>query len=360
MEHQPIRGPRGLMVERSTRHNIPLTAIVELTHRCNEQCIHCYVVQPIGKSKNELSTAEWKKALQQLAAEGTMEITFSGGEPLLRDDLFDILREARRLNFAIKLSTNATLVGRREAEELGRLKLWEVGVSLYAAEETVHDAITKVAGSFRKTVRGVRFMIEQGLRVKIRSVLMRQNFGNEATLKALADELGASFAQDPLMTPVSNGSHDNLVHRLSRGQLRQSLIPDLDKFSQDFDPERWEAIKLDKLHSNMCKAGINFCCISTEGKVLPCVQFQLVAGDLREQSFHDVWRSSPVFLKLRKTFNRDLSTCGDCRLLPICFRCPGEALLSDGHAFGPSSWACMRSELIEELYREKRARAQEL
>ena len=340
------------MVERSSRHQIPLTTILELTHRCNEKCIHCYVVQPAGKPRTELTTEEWKDVLAQLASAGTMEVTFTGGEPLLRSDLFEILSEARRLNFAIKLSTNATLIGLSEATTLGKLKLWEVGVSLYSANADIHDAITTMPGSFAKTVNGIKLLTEQGLRVKIRSVLMKENISSYDELEQLAADLGVGFIQDPLLTPLSSGSHENLIHRIDKEQLRRSLEKEVRRLFTNFDPEKWEAVRIDKLHSSMCKAGVNFCCINPYGKVLPCVQFQLVAGDLRSQSFQEIWRSSPTFLKLRQTTNRDIKKCPDCRLLPVCFRCPGEALLVDGDAFGPSSWACLRSELMDEIYCE--------
>lgn len=349
---RPTRSPKGLMVERSSRHHIPLTTILELTHRCNEKCIHCYVVQPTGKPDTELTTKEWKDVLSQLASEGTMEVTFTGGEPLWRSDFFDILNEARQLNFAIKLSTNATLIGPSEAAALGKLKLWEIGVSLYGASAEVHDAITTIPGSFGKTVKGIKLLREQGLRVKIRSVLMKENVSSDDKLERLAADLGAGFAQDPLLTPQSSGSHENLVHRIDKEQLRSSLEREVRRLFGNFDPQKWEAVRIDKLQSSMCKAGINFCCIDPYGKVLPCVQFQLVAGDLKRQTFHEIWRSSPLFGKLRQTTNKDLEKCPDCRLLPVCFRCPGEALLVDGDAFGPSSWACLRSELMDEIYNE--------
>jgi radical SAM protein with 4Fe4S-binding SPASM domain len=281
-----------------------------------------------------------------------MEVTFTGGEPLLRDDFFDILNEARRLNFAIKLSTNATLIGPSEAVLLGKLKLWEIGVSLYGAKAAIHDEITTIPGSFDRTVDGIKLLREQGLRVKIRSVLMKENVSSDNELERLAADLGAGFAQDPLLTPLSSGSHDNLVHRIDREQLRDSLEKEVRRLFGNFDPEKWEAVRIDKLHSYMCKAGINFCCVNPYGEVVPCVQFQLAAGDLRRQSFQEIWRSSPTFLKLRQTTNNDLEKCPDCRLLPVCFRCPGEAFLVDGNAFGPSSWACLRSELMDKIYNE--------
>jgi len=223
---------------------------------------------------------------------------------------------------------------------------------LYAGQGDVHDAITAIPGSFGRTIEGIRLMVEQNVKVKIRSVLMKTNFGYEKDLAALAQELGASFVQDPLLTPLSSGSHENLVHRLDKDQLRNSLVEDSEKLFNAYDAQRWEDIRLDKLHSNMCKAGVNFLSINPKGQVLPCIQFQLVAGDLREKSFREIWHNSEVFRKLRRTVNEDLRKCCDCNLIPICFRCPGEALLADGDAYAPSSWACLRSKLLEEIHRE--------
>ncbi len=341
-------GPRALLVSRSSRAFIPLTAILELTHRCNERCVHCYVVQPTGPS-HELSTAEWADLLGQMAKEGTLEVTFSGGEVFLRPDLFDLLEEARRLHFSLKLSTNATLVGHKEAQRLADLKPWEVGVSLYAANDHVHDAITGVPGSFHRTVEGIRTLTERGVRVKIRSVLMRENVGEEEALRELAQRLGVSFAQDPLLTPRSDGSTENLAHRLDPTQLKRALEAQADRIFANDDPARWEALREDKMRSYMCKAGINFCSVGPDGRVLPCVQFQLVAGRVTEQPFAEIWRSAPLFQKLRGTVQGDIPACRACEVAPLCFRCPGEALLADGDAFGPSSYACLRARLLNEI-----------
>ncbi len=310
------------------------------------------MIQPGRKTPHELDTDQWKDILRQIASEGTMEITFTGGEVFLRKDLFEILDEARRLHFSIKLSTNGTLIGEKQADALADLKPWEIGVSLYGEDAGTHDAITKSAGSFRKTLHGIELMVSRGIRVKIRSVLMRENLGHEENLAALSEKLGTSFAQDPLLTPKSNGSHDNLVHRLNGSELRAALGVEAKRLFVVDSEQRWESRRQSKLIDNMCKAGVNFFSVNPLGKVLPCVQFQMVAGDLRSQRFHDIWRSAPIFIRLRKTINAHLEGCRDCRLLPICFRCPGEALLSDGDAFGPSSWACLRAGLLDELREE--------
>jgi len=348
-EERKILGPRGLLVARSSRNRIPLTGILELTHRCNESCIHCYVVQPGKSAPHELSTDAWKDVIGQLAEAGTMEITFSGGEVFLRQDLFELLQEARKLGFSIKISTNATLIGDAEAERLADLKPWEIGVSLYGGDAETHDSITTRIGSFGETVAGVRRLTERGVRVKIRSVLMKENMGQEKQLAVLAQSLGASFAQDPLLTPRSDGSLDNLIHRLSRQELQQALVPELERFSGGFDEQRWEELRQMKLRDNLCKAGVNFFTINPYGIVLPCVQFQLPAGDLKKERFKTIWNHSEIFARLRSTCNADIPGCDTCYLLPICFRCPGEALLSDGDAFRPSTYACMRSALIDEL-----------
>jgi len=348
-EERKILGPRGLLVARSSRNRIPLTGILELTHRCNESCIHCYVVQPGKSAPPELSTEAWMNILGQLAKAGTMEITFSGGEVFLRRDLFDLLREARRLDFSIKISTNATLIGDTEADQLAELKPWEIGVSLYGGDADTHDSITTRVGSFDDTVAGVHRLTQRGVRVKIRSVLMKENTGQEEQLAALAQSLGASFNQDPLLTPKSDGSLDNLIHRLSTDELRRALVPELKRFSGGVDEQRWEELRQTKLRDNLCKAGVNFFSINPYGIVLPCVQFQLPAGDLTKEPFKSIWNHSDIFNRLRNTCNADIPGCNTCYLLPICFRCPGEALLTDGDAFLPSTYACMRSSLIDEL-----------
>ena len=181
----------GLAVEmaaKALKLNIPLSVQLDLTYRCNERCIHCYLDHD---DHGEMTTAEIKDLLDQMADAGVFYLTISGGEILMRRDFFEILEHARARTFCIKLKTNGVLIREKEAERLRALGVESVQISIYSHRPEVHDAITKMPGSFRQSIEAVRFLRKQGLHVTMANVLMIQNAQDYPGVKALAAELGA-------------------------------------------------------------------------------------------------------------------------------------------------------------------------
>ena len=131
---------------------------LDVTWRCNERCVHCYLDHD---DLGELTYAEIEDLMNQMAAAGVFFLTISGGEPLLRKDLFDIIRRARELMFNVKLKTNAILIGEKEAALIRELGVESVQVSIYSHQPEVHDAITKVKGSLARSLDAIRFMVSR-------------------------------------------------------------------------------------------------------------------------------------------------------------------------------------------------------
>src|SRR3954469_6751781 len=188
--------------DRALADRVPLAVHFDLTYRCNERCIHCYLDH---EDHGEMTTAEVKNVLDQLAAAGTLFLTFSGGELLLRNDFFELVEYARALRFDLKIKTNAILMTEVAAIRLRDAGVRQIQISVYSHRAEVHDAITKVKGSLGRTVAAIRFLTALGLRVTIANVLMRQNASDYPGVQALAAELGAGFTIDPTITPKMDG-----------------------------------------------------------------------------------------------------------------------------------------------------------
>src|SRR6266404_32630 len=129
------------MSNKALKLNIPLSVQLDLTYRCNERCIHCYLDH---HDHGEMTTAEIKNLLDQMAEAGVFFLTISGGEILMRRDFFEIVEHARRLTFCIKLKTNAVMIHEREADRIKALAPDSVQISVYSHRPEVHDAITKL------------------------------------------------------------------------------------------------------------------------------------------------------------------------------------------------------------------------
>src|SRR5258708_1245309 len=324
--------------DRALDAHVPLSVHFDLTYRCNERCVHCYLDHD---DHGEMTTGEVKGVLDQLAAAGTFFLIFSGGEILLRKDLFELVAYARELQFDVKLKTNGIMVGEPEAARIRELGVRQVQISVYSHRPDVHDAITKVPGSLLRTLAAIRRLTAQGVRVMIANVLMRQNAADYPGVRALAVELGVDCTIDPTIPPKMAGATSLVALRLPAPQL-VGVFRDRALVGDDFMTPPSTPIDEDTLNGRPCSAGHTFCYISPYGDVYPCVQFPLPSGNVRQQRFEQIWTGSPQLEEVRSIRVRDLSTCSSCGHVSTCSRCPGLAYM-EGSMRGPSSADCEKS-----------------
>ena len=327
------------MSEKAQKLNIPLSVQLDLTYRCNERCVHCYLDHD---DHGEMTTTEIKHLLDELAEAGVFILTLSGGEIFLRKDFFDLLEHARRLMFCVKLKTNAVMIREREAARLRDLNVESIQISIYSHRAEVHDAITLIPGSLKRSVAAIRFLKAQGLKVIIANVLMTQNMQDYPGVRALAGELGVECTLDPTITPMMDGNRSTVDLGADHTALRQvfrdpSLVGDVEEFCAV--PAPADESELD---STPCSAGHTACYVSPYGEVFPCVQFPFPTGNVRQQRFVDIWRHSEQLNEVRSIRLKDLTTCPSCTHVSNCTRCPGLAYL-EGNMRGPSSQDCGKS-----------------
>jgi AdoMet-dependent heme synthase len=325
--------------QRALDRGVPLSVQLDVTYRCNERCIHCYLDHD---DHGEMTTAEICSLLDQLAEAGVFFLTLSGGEVFMRQDFFDIVEYARSLMFCVKIKTNAFMIREKEARGLRNLMVQDVQVSIYSHRPEVHDAITLLPGSLKRSVTGIRLLRTHGVKVVVANVLMMRNLRDHAGVKELAKDLGAEYTIDPTITPMMDG--DRSVLRLGLGvpQLQDvfrnsDLVGDVDEFCAP--PP---AVNDDVLQEFPCSAGHTACYISPYGDLFPCVQFPLPSGNVRRQKFMDIWRHSNQLNEVRSITAHDLPVCSGCSHVGTCTRCPGLAYL-EGNMRGPSTQDCEKS-----------------
>jgi radical SAM protein with 4Fe4S-binding SPASM domain len=324
---------------RALELGVPLSAHLDVTYRCNERCTHCYLDHD---DHGEMTLAEIKDLLDQLAAAGVLFLTFSGGEVLMRMDFFEIVKYARRLQFCVKIKTNGFMIREKEADRLRDLGVQEVRISIYSHRTEIHDAITKLPGSLKRSVAAIRLLKAHGVNVAIGNVLMHTNIRDYAGVKALARDLGVEVTTDPTITPKMNGDRSLLQLGIRDSQLSQvfrdsELVGNVDEFCA-----LPGAVDDSALDSIACSAGHTSCYISPYGDVYPCVQFPLPCGNVRKDKFLDIWRNSTQMNDVRSIRTRDLPTCSSCAHAGTCTRCPGLAYM-EGNMRGPSSLDCEKS-----------------
>ena len=318
---------------------VPLSAHLDVTYRCNERCVHCYLDHD---DHGEMTLAEIKNVLDQLADAGVFFLTLSGGEVLMRMDFMDILKYARRLGFSVKVKTNGFMIRDEHAASFHRLGVQTVQISIYSHRAEVHDAITKLPGSLKRSIAAIRLLQLHGVSVTIANVLMRPNLNDYTGVKELGNSLGVPVVTDPTITPKMDGDRSLLDLGIHGPQLREAfhdtdLVGNVDEFCAVARSD--DDVVMDGI---ACSAGHTYCYISPYGDVYPCVQFPLPCGNVRSEKFLDIWRNSAQMNEVRSIRTRDLPTCSSCTHAGTCTRCPGLAFM-EGNMRGPSSLDCEKS-----------------
>jgi radical SAM protein with 4Fe4S-binding SPASM domain len=317
------------------QRKIPFWTHLDLTYKCNTDCIHCYCqhLDPAfgGKyDKQDLTTAEIKGLLDQLADYGVLNLTLSGGELLVRKDFFEIAFYAsREKHFALSFYTNGTLVNERIAARVAELCPVAVEISLQGATAEVHDYVVQRPGSFQRVIAAARMLRARGVNVVLKTTLMQPNFHQADELVRLAGSLGASAYRTSLdLTPKNDGDTSVQRFNLTDEQFADYIARDYPEPFQYREPISLEEAR----QRSTCGTGTVACYISPYGDVYPCIQLLISMGNIRERSFKEIWEApSELRRKLEaiQTYG-DLPDCQTCEYVQLCQRCHGLAYLETG------------------------------
>lgn len=324
-----------LITLKAEQRRVPLNVHFELTYRCNEQCLHCYCVVEHGKEREarqrELSLDEVTRVLDDVADLGGFYLTLSGGEVLVRPDFFEIAEHVRRRGFVFRIFTNGIGLTEDKVRRIAALEPLTVELSLFSSDPDVHDSITRVPGSFHRLIENVHRLKAHGLRVYLKSVVMKPNIAGVAKLRTLGKDLGVfshNFACE--VTPRIDG--DVLGPRryqLDEGELFDYLgdpsLPRMEPLGVGTPAEIARA-------RQTCGPATNGCAIDPYGNVYPCVAFRVPLGNVRERPLRDLWQAPPPAIQdllSVKTYS-DLTECSSCELVGFCRRCHGDNLLERG------------------------------
>lgn len=333
------------MLVEAGRKAIPLDVSIELTHHCNFRCQHCYI--PDFQTPDLLTKERVFELLDELTEMGTLYITLTGGELFLRKDWFAIARRARSLGFGLTLFSNASLIDETVADRIHSLHCG-TEISLYSMDEEIFERITARKGSFRKTIRGIELLRERDIEVLLKIPIMVHNTVGHEKVFSWAKSIGAEARLDAKivakkdgdLVPIQLRADENDMLPIYRGGYTACSVPE--EYADD--PRR---------EGPLCAAGNRYANITSSGEVRACNILPGAAGNLREQTFREIWEGSPWLKKIRSIRRQDLSTCNTCDKFSYCGRCHAQALVEDGDLMGPSSWACNHAEVVEKLARER-------
>ena len=276
---------------------IPLSAQFELTFRCNHLCTFCYNA-PEGR--REMTTPEIFETLRKVSEFGVLYLTMTGGEALCHKDFFKIAAEGRRLGMALRIYSNGYLLADKAmVKKVADLKPMEVEISLHGAKAETHDALTRIKGSFEKTMQGLRNLKEAGIKVQLKCPITKLNQGELFEIRGLADELGFHMTFDAVITPKDDGNLDPLALRPDDAFLQKYWGEWYLDLHHGKLPPRTNHCASDGVSAN-CGTGRSGFTIDPYGNILPCVAFRRpVANILEIDSLSAIWSTSPVLKEVR-------------------------------------------------------------
>ncbi len=354
----------------------PRLVFWELTTGCNLRCIHCRASATELMSPDDLSTKECLDIVDQLAAYAPFILVLSGGEPLWRRDVFDIARRAVSHGIRVALATNGTLVDEAMADRIKDAGIVRVAISLDGADQGTHDAFRGHDGAYDAAIRGIRHLQNLGISTQINTTVSKHNAHQLPEMVELAKSLKVDAFHLFLLVPVGCGltiAEDQSVtgadaerilnwfydRNLDSGmEMKATCAPQYYRIARQRRAESrraGEAVPAQMPHpqhaghpqkgghptdlnqmTRGCLAASGVCFISHRGSVQPCGYLPLEAGDLRRQTFEEVWSGSELFRDLRDLNNLD-GKCGYCEFKQVCMGCRARAfgVTGDYHAEEP-------------------------
>jgi len=321
---------------------IPRSGLFELTYRCNLDCIHCYCKGSENLDK-ELSTAEIKGILDQLHKEACLGITFSGGEPLIREDFSEIYLYAKRKGFLIDIFTNGTLLTEEKQKFLKEYPPRSIELTLNGISKETYEAITQVESSFDKVMANIKGLVSRDMPLVIKANCLKQNKEQIAKIKAFSKELFGKikkrFKFDPHIYPRLNQDKTPLRYRLDPFELKKVMESDAEIYAEYEKRLRAEhSLARDKEFLYQCNSWLTQFFINPHGRLKFCQFTENFSTDLRKNSFKEGFYN--VFPKLMKERFKSNSKCKDCRLRVFCLHCPARAHLETGDEESPVSYFC--------------------
>jgi radical SAM protein with 4Fe4S-binding SPASM domain len=338
--------------EKIKNDRFPLSGSLELTFRCNLRCAHCYA--SFGHEgvpgKTELSYAEVCDILDQIAEAGCLWLLLTGGEPLVRRDFVDIYTYAKRKGFLVTLFTNGTLITPEIADVLVELPPFKVEITLYGMTQETYERVTGVPGSHARCMRGIELLVERGLPLKLKSMLMTLNKHEIWDMQAYAEKLGVDFRFDPLLNAGMEGFDAPKHLRIQPSEAVQFDLADRKRIEgfQAFSEKFIRPLRAPEYLYN-CGAGIGSFHIDPFGELCLCITAREPHVSLRQVTFQEGW---DTFLKAAREQKRTREVkCMTCPLISLCGQCPGWAQLENGDPEEPVEYLCQIAHARAEAFK---------
>jgi radical SAM protein with 4Fe4S-binding SPASM domain len=320
---------------------LPLAGSLELTHRCNLDCVQCYCnLSPNDDEARarELSLLEIRDVIDQATEEGCLWLQLTGGEPLLRPDFLDIYSYAKKKGMLVTLYTNGTLLDAEIADYLADWPPRKVEITLHGVTRQTFDGVTRVPGSYDRCMKGIELLLGRGVPLNLKTTVTTLNKHELWDTKEYVEALGLEHRFDALLIPRLDGSRDPYAVRLSPDELVRLDREDSERWEEleRLCGRAWGAVRGDDLY--VCGAGERSFHIDPYGRLSLCIISRAHGYDLREGSFRAAWEDFIPSVRSLKA-ERAVS-CRSCPALALCGQCPAWSHLEHGDLETPVEYVC--------------------
>jgi radical SAM protein with 4Fe4S-binding SPASM domain len=339
---------------KSSNKRIPLDATLELTYRCNNKCVHCYCNLPENDeqaTKDELTTEEIKKLLDDLASMGSLWLLITGGEPLLRPDFEEIYLYAKKKGFLITLFSNGTLINENIIKILSGYPPFYMEITLYGATKETYEKVTRVKGSYENCIRGISKIIDAGIKLRLKTMALTINQHEIEAMDRVAREMRCEFRFDQMINKRldSNTYSDPAAYRISPEdtvRLDTEFPQRMKEFKEFCERMVCEPVKSDRLIN--CGAVWSSIQILPNGTVLPCSMLIKMGRSIRERSLKEIWEVH--FQKIIDLKRNIFLKCDNCTLQNLCGQCAGWSLVEHGEVEREVQYLCDITQKRAEIF----------
>jgi radical SAM protein with 4Fe4S-binding SPASM domain len=311
---------------------VPLVMSWNVTRKCNLKCSHCYINAAKEELRDELTTAEGKRLMDQISDVSRPLLILSGGEPLLRPDVYELIRYGTSKGFRMGLGSNGSLLDAAVAKKLKEAGVKTVSISLDSSVPERHDDFRGVKDSWQKAIEAIKALKQNGVLVQVNTTVTQQNHSEIDEIMSLTERLGVEnfhlfflvpTGRGTKLTDISPSMYEDMIkstfaktarHKLN---VRPSCAPQFMRIAKDMciDMRQW---------IRGCLAGLYYCRVYPNGDITPCPYLPIKLGNIRERSFSEIWFNSDVMKDFRD-FDNLKGKCGICEHRSVCGGCRARA-----------------------------------
>lgn len=320
-------------------NNTPVSVIIELLTKCNMRCKHCYLPDYTNRG---MTTDKIKSLLVELRQLGVVNVSFTGGEILLREDLFELIEYARSIYMRVFLLSNGTLLNEVKVQRLSKQYISEFSTTMFSLQPEIHDSITNVKGSLNILKENLQLLQKYNIRVQIKMPLMQTNAACIDEVENYCRQNQFKFFASPMIYSKINGDESPKCLRVNSSNIG-SVVKKLDDLNNR---------KNMLIHQTDVPCGALFYSFSIDsnGDVFPCNSFPYKVGSVMENSVNDIWYKSEALQYIKSIKKTDLTQCPGCQYEAQCERCPGMAFLDSDDVLACDTFARSIAEVRSKKY----------